>query len=129
MGGSTASNPHFEPGDGCDTIPRVSRPWPARAKKALGISLDKGIFEDVHVAVLLGSGLAKHPVHFVSVVAEAVGSLISQCELPDHRVGKLVIDSCLLVCHSEPTYQHDVEAYLSTLVINIHIHSLAPHID
>ena len=84
MGESTASNPRCELGGGHNTIPRVSRPWPARTKRALRISLDSGTFEDIHIATLPGSGTTKHLVYFAGVVDEAVGSPISRCKSPSY---------------------------------------------
>lgn len=80
MGGPTTGDPRREMG-GYNTVPRVSHPWPARTKKALRISLDMGIFEDIHVVVLPGSESTKHSVYFAGIVDEAVGSSISRRKL------------------------------------------------
>jgi len=126
MDRSTISNPHKLSGD-CNTIRRVSRPWPARTKKALRRSLDEGIFEDFSVMVPPGSVSVKHLMHFAGVVDEVVSSSISHREFSNCYADKLITDGRLPVCRSEPTSQHDAETSLSRLVENIHIHFLTPH--
>ena len=129
MDGTNTSDHRFEPGSGCDTIPRVPRPWPDRTKKALRTSLDEGIFEDFRLAIPLNSVSSEHLVHFAGAVDEGVGSLISSGEPSDYCPGELLIDDHLLVCRSEPTYQHEAEVSLSTFVSNILVHFLTSHID
>jgi hypothetical protein len=85
MDGTTVSDPRCELGGECSTILRVSRPWPVRTKKALLMSLDKGVFEDFHLMVPPGSVPTKDTVHFAGVVDEGVGSPFSRRELSNYH--------------------------------------------
>jgi hypothetical protein len=68
-----------------NTIPRVSRPWPARTKNALQMSLDCGIFEDIRIMASSGYGPTKYPVYLAGAVDERVGSSISQRKFLTHH--------------------------------------------
>ena len=130
MDGPTPGNPRCEPSDECNTILRVSPPWPARTKKALCMSLDEGIFEDFHLTIPPGSGSTEHIVHFARAVDEGIGSPFSRRKFQNHRISEpIMIDDGLPVCHSEFTYQHDATACPSTSVTNIRVHLLYPHAD
>ena len=115
------SNFRYELGGGYNTITRVSRPWPARTKKALQMSLDEGIFEDIHVVALSGSESTEHLLHFAGVVDEAVGSSISHRKSSDRHMNNLVINDYFPVCCPETPRQDKIDASVSTLVTNIHI--------
>lgn len=64
--------------DNLNPILRVSLPWPARTKSVLLVSLDRGIFEDVRIAVPSGPESAGQSFHFARAVDEQVGSTISR---------------------------------------------------
>jgi hypothetical protein len=91
------------------------------------MSLDTGIFEGFHLMIPSGSVPTNHLVHFSGVVDREIGSPFSRYELLNHHAGELTVDDGLPVYHSGPTYQHDAETFLTTLVTNIRIHFLAPH--
>jgi hypothetical protein len=84
MDGTTVSGPR-ETNDNCNTILRVSRPWPVRTEKALRTSLDTGLFEDFHLMIAPGSVPQNYSVHFAGVVDEGVGSPFSRRELSSHH--------------------------------------------
>ena len=128
MDGSTTRNPPCEPSGDYDTILRVSSPWPARTKKALRISLDRGVFEDFRIVIPPCSVSTERLVHFAGAVDIGVGSSITHCKLPNRHPGDLTMDGDPTV-HSDLTCQHDTEASLPTLVTNIHVHFLTPHVD
>lgn len=99
MDGTTVSNPRCELNGNCNTVPRVSHPWPARTKKALHVSLDKGTFEDFHLTVPLGPAKTKHPVHFAWVVDEGAFFSISHRKFLNRHANKLTMDDGLSVSH------------------------------
>ena len=119
MDGATVGNPRCELNGNCNTIPRVSHPWPARTKKALHASLDKGTFEDFHFTVPLGSEKTKHPVHFAGVVDEGVVSSISHRKLLNHHANKLKIDDGLSVCRPLCITKNDAEISLARSVTSL----------
>jgi hypothetical protein len=80
MNGTIVNDPRCGMSNNCNTILRVSRPWPVRTKKALRTSLDTGIFEDFHLMISPGSVPSEHPVHFAGVVDKGIGSPFSRRE-------------------------------------------------
>ena len=121
MDGSAARDPRFDLSRGCDTIPRAYHEWPARTKKALSTSLDKGIFEDSHLVVHSGSASTEHSVYFARVADEEIGSPFSRRKFQYYRESELMIDHGILVSYSEFTHQYDAEISLSALVSDVHI--------
>lgn len=71
----------LEVDDNHSTILRVSSPWPAGTKQALRTSLDRGIFEDIRVAVPSGPESAEQPIYFAGTVDERVGTSISRSKV------------------------------------------------
>ena len=84
MDGTAVSDPR-EASDNCNTILRVSCPWPVRTEKALRTSLDTGLFEDFQLVIASGSVPQDCSVHFAGVVDEGVGSPFSRRELSSHH--------------------------------------------
>ena len=80
MDGTTVSGSRCETSDNCNTILRVSPPWPIRTKKALWASLDTGLFEDFHLMAPPSSVPTKYPVYFAGVVDGGVGFPFSRRE-------------------------------------------------
>lgn len=52
------------PADECNTVMRVSYPWPGRTKEVLGISLNSGLFDDFKLAIPRGPGKPRHLLYF-----------------------------------------------------------------
>ena len=120
MDGATISNPGCELSDNCNIIPRVSHPWPTRTKKALHMSLDKGIFEDFHFVVPPGPAQTKHPVHFAGVVDKGVVSSISHRKLLNHHANELTTDDGLSVCRPYWANKNDAGISLARSVVSLH---------
>lgn len=95
-----------KPIDGCNTILRVSSPWPGRTKEALRVSLDSGTFDDFTICPVPGR------IYFSPVVLDS--GVVSSLSTPDR---------------SKPAFYFflspilDVDLPLSRLVTSHHVHS------
>ena len=120
MSRTTVTDPRCELSADCNTISRVSHPWPARTKKALRVSLDKGTFEDFHFMLPSGLASTKHPMHFAGAVNGAVACSITSCKLSNCHLSKMILDEELSVCSLQHPDQHDAEISLARSVSHSH---------
>ena len=124
MGVPTAADLGFELSGDCNTIPRVSHPWPGRTKNALRVSLDEGTFEDFHFTLTPGPVPTKYPMYFAGAVDKKVASSIGFCKLSNCHSGNLILENVLPVCLLQQDNQLAAEISLARSVT--HLHSL-PH--
>ena len=118
--GTTVTDLRHELSGDCNTIPRVSHPWPVRTKNALCMSLDNGTFEDFHLTLTPGPVPTKHPMYFAGAVDRDAASSIRLCKLSNCHLGKLIVDDELPVCPLQHYNQHDTEFSLARSVTRLH---------
>ena len=107
-------------------ITKVFRPWPARTKKALRASLDRGVFENIRATVPSGPESTEQLMYFAGAVDERVGTSISRREHLNYPQSELMANDGSPVCQSELTSEQAIGLSLLTLVMNAYGRLLAP---